>query len=119
DGMQLIPSHAPPTRQNRTGDQTRNQILPDEGLNIFRHDKILLHSRESIWQVGHGADQMSAAAGRPSTAKNARRAPNLVAGVGSFTGIIAAGEIMRADKERIIVNHLSAGRFVIGVIEAY
>ena len=60
---------------------------------------------------------MRAAAGRPSAAKNARRAPNLVAGGGRLTRVIASGEIVGSNKERIVVNHLSAGRLVVGVVE--
>ena len=61
---------------------------------------------------------MSASAGRPSTAKNARRAPNLVAGGGGFTRVIASGKIVGSNKKRIVMNHLRAGWLVVGVIEA-
>src|ERR1700719_2541995 len=62
---------------------------------------------------------MCASAGRPPAAKNARRAPNLVARGGGFTRIIASGEIMRSDKERVVVNHLGARRIVVRVIKTY
>ena len=48
DGVKLLRSHLPPTRQDRASHQGRNQILPDEGLHVFRHDKFLFNMRQDV-----------------------------------------------------------------------
>ena len=63
DGMKLLRSHLPPTRQDRAGHQGRNQILPDEGLDVFRHDELLFDFRQDVGEAGKSAGQTHAAAG--------------------------------------------------------
>ena len=61
--MKLLRSHLPPTRQDRAGHQGRNQILPDEGLDVFRHDELLFNLRQDVREAGKSAGQTHAATG--------------------------------------------------------
>src|ERR1700687_820388 len=62
---------------------------------------------------------MSPSARRPASAKQARRSPGLFSGGGRFPGIIPSREIMGADEEGVIVEHLSAWRLIVCVIQPH
>ena len=88
--------------------------MPDKGLDTFWDDEVLLRLCQNERQVRQGASQMSAASGRQAGPKYVRNMPRLPS-----THRHLARKIMRAHKERIVVQHLRPGWFIVGVIQSH
>ena len=71
----LVLADSPPPRQGRTANQARHQLVPDQGLNIFRNDEVLLRFRQHEGQVGQRTSQMGTAACRQARAEYVRHVP--------------------------------------------
>src|SRR3989442_4782420 len=69
DSMKLIAAHAPPARQDCTGQKPRYQFSPYQGLNVFWRNKILLHFGKRVRQVCQRAAEVYATAPRWALAK--------------------------------------------------
>src|SRR5260221_7164528 len=102
----------PPARQDGTGQQFRSHFLPDECLDTFRCDEILLNRSQRVGQVGKRTNKMRASSRRRTLAEELGRlpkCPNAADGV--------SGKVVRTDEERIMVQRLSARRLVVGVVQ--
>ncbi len=113
--MQFIGSHAPPARESGFRHEIRHQIFPDQRLDIFRNNEILLDLRQHVRQVGQRPRQIRATAGcfvrgrtRVAVCQDCRPARNRL-----------AREIVRSHKDGVVVQHLSPRRLVVGVVQAY
>jgi hypothetical protein len=42
DGVELVPGHAPPSRQHGADQQIRGYFFPNQGLNVFRSNRVFL-----------------------------------------------------------------------------
>ena len=113
-GVQFRGGHSPPAGKHGAGEQAGNEVFPYEGLHVFRNDEVLFRLSEDVRQIGQRSHQMSSASRRPATAEQERRMPGLVAG---YNG--QPGEIVVAHKKRVIVEHLRAGRLIVGVVQAH
>ena len=75
--VQFVSGHSPPARQGRTADQSGHQFMPDQGLNIFRDDKILLGFSQNKGQIRQRTRQVSASARRQAGTEYVRHPPGL------------------------------------------
>ena len=114
DGVQFVGSDSPPARQSGAADQPRHQLMPDQGLNVFRNDKVLLRLSQHEGQIRERARQMRSAACRQAGTEHVRNMPGLSASHCHFSG-----EVMGAHIQRIVEKNLSSRRLVIGVIQSH
>ena len=72
NGMQFIPGHVPPARQNGAGQKAGNKFSPDQRLNILGRDEILLHLGEDVRKISERSHKMSTAARRRTFSEKLR-----------------------------------------------
>src|SRR5258707_14984490 len=110
--MKFQRADIPPARQDGTGQQFRSQFLPDECLDTFWRDEILLNRSQRVRQVGKGAHKMRASSRRRTLPEELWRLPER-----PYAADGLSGKVVRTDEERIIVQRLSARRLVVGVVQ--
>ena len=112
DGVEFGGADGPPARKGCADEKVGHEFFPDESLDVFRGDEILLGRCERIGEVGERAHEIGAAAGGRAYAEQRGSLPELLgADYGDF------GEVMGADEEGIVVEDLSAGGLVVGVVQ--
>ena len=110
--MEFGGADGPPARKGCADEEVGHEFFPDESLDVFRGDEVLLGRCERIGQVGERTHEIGTAAGGRAYSEQGGSLPELLgADDGDF------GEVMRADEERIVVEDLSAGGFVVGVVQ--
>ncbi len=75
NGMQFIPSHVPPARQNGAGQKAGNNLSPDQRLNVLGRDEILLHLGEDVRKISERSYKISTAARRRTFSEKLGRLP--------------------------------------------
>ena len=80
-------------------------MLPDQRLHVIGRNEVLFRLRKRVGQIGKRPDQVRAASGGRAGTKKPRRLP--ADGPRADYGV--SGEIMRADKERVIVQTCEPG----------
>ena len=112
DGVEFSGADGPPARKGCADEKVGHQFLPDERLDVFGGDEVLLGGCERVGEVGQRAHEIGAAAGRGTDAEERGSLPELLgADDRDF------GEVMRANEERIVVEDLSAGGLEVGVVQ--
>ena len=112
DGVELGGADGPPARKGGADEEVGHEFFPDEGLNVFGGDEVLLGGGEGVGEVGERAHEIGAAAGGRAYSEERGGLPELLgADYGDF------GEVVRADEEGIVVEDLRAGGLVVGVVE--
>src|ERR1700722_9265460 len=112
DRVKFHRADIPPARQDGAGQQFRSQFLPDERLDTFRRDEILLNRSKRVGQVGKRANKMRASSRRRTLAEELWSLPECPHAGDGFSG-----KVVRTDEERIIVQRLSSRRLVVGVVQ--
>ncbi len=77
DGVQLAGADGPPAGKGGADDEVGYELLPDEGLNIFGRDEVLLGGGEGVGEIGQRAHEVGSAAGRGADAEQRGGLPEL------------------------------------------
>ena len=112
DGVELGGADGPPARKGGADEEIGHEFFPDEGLYIFWGDEVLLGGCEGVGEVSQRAHEIGAATGRGTYAEQGGCLPELLG-----TDYRDFGEVMGADEEGIVVEDLSAGGLVVGVVQ--
>ena len=88
--------------------------MPDQGLNIFRDDKVLLGFRQNKRQIRQRTGQMSAAARRQAGTEYVRHTPGLSSSNRHFSR-----KVVGADEKRIVEKNLGSRRRIVGIIQTH
>jgi hypothetical protein len=112
-GMHFVLADSPPTRQDRVYEDVGHNLFPDQSLDICGGNEILLDTRKGVGQIGERAQQVSAAAGGDTDSNQTRGIPDVLDAQHG-----GGGEVVGAYEEGIMVQDLSAGRLVVGVVQA-
>ena len=113
DGMKLDGGHIPPARQDSACQHVGREFFPNKRLHASGGYEVLLEFCERKRKVGEGSDEMCAASGGRTLTEQGRRLPEILHPRDAFSS-----EIVRANEQRIIVQCLRAGRFVVRIIQA-
>ena len=112
-GVHFVRADSPPAGQDRVDEDVWDDLFPDQCLNIGRSNEVLFHVCQGIGQIGERAQQISAAAGSYADSDQIWSVPDVLDALHR-----GGSEVVGADEERIVVEDLSAGRLVVGVIQA-
>src|SRR5215471_14391053 len=111
--MEFGTSNAPPAGHSCISQKTRYDLSPDQGLHVCRSDKILFQFTEHVWKVRQGSDQISAAACGRAFAEYLWSLPNVFYAEDCLTA-----KIMRTREKGVIVEDLSARRFIVRIVQS-